>query len=78
MVMLDLDYNEETKVFDLDEVHYAETIEKDGWKVRFLKSKIGEKVMAVFLDIYGNEARVMIDSGAFGKKEPNKEKKGAK
>ena len=78
MVMLDLDYNEEAKVFDLDEVHYAEAIEKDGWKVRFLKSKVGEKIMAVFLDIYGNEARVMIDRGEFGKKEPSKERKGAK
>jgi hypothetical protein len=32
-------------------------------------SGIGERAMAVFLDIYGNKARVMI--GAFGKKELN-------
>jgi len=68
MVMLDFDYDEGAKVFDLDEVHYASDIEKDGWKVRFLKDRIGKKMMAVFLDIYGNEARVLIDAAEFGKR----------
>jgi len=31
-----------------------------GWK-------LGKKMMAVFLDIYGNEARVLIDTAEFGK-----------
>jgi site-specific DNA-methyltransferase (adenine-specific)/adenine-specific DNA-methyltransferase len=66
-VMLDFDYDEGAKVFDLDEVHYADDIEKDGWKVRFLKDRIGKKMMAVFLDIYGNEARVLIGAAEFGK-----------
>jgi site-specific DNA-methyltransferase (adenine-specific)/adenine-specific DNA-methyltransferase len=66
-VMLDFDYDEGTKIFDLDEVHYADAIEKDGWKVRFRTDQLGKKVMAVFLDIYGNEARVLIDSTVFGK-----------
>jgi DNA modification methylase len=66
-VMLDFDYNEETKVFDLDEVHYADDIEKDTWKLRFLKDRIGKKMMAVFLDIYGNEARVLLNAAEFGK-----------
>jgi DNA modification methylase len=67
MVMLDFDYDEGSKVFDLGEVHYASDIEKDGWKVRFLKDRISKKMMAVFLDIYGNEARVLIDAAEFGK-----------
>lgn len=66
MVMLDFDYDEDTKVFDLDEVHYADTIEKDGWKVRFRTDQLGKKIMAVFVDIYGNEARVLIDARDFG------------
>ena len=65
-VMLDFDYDEETKVFDLDEVHYADAIEKAGWKVRFAMEHLGGKIMAVFLDIYGNEARVLIDAKEFG------------
>jgi len=67
MVMLDFDYNEETKVFDLDEAHYADAIEKEGWKVRFRTDQLGKKMMAVFVDIYGNEARVLIDTAEFVK-----------
>ena len=65
MVMLDFDYDETAKVFDLDEVHYAGDIAKDGWKVRFRTDQLGKKVMAVFVDIYGNEARVLIDAAEF-------------
>jgi site-specific DNA-methyltransferase (adenine-specific)/adenine-specific DNA-methyltransferase len=66
MVMLDFDYDEAAKVFDLDEVHYADAIAKDGWKVRFRTDQLGKKIMAVFVDIYGNEARVLIDTAEFG------------
>lgn len=77
MVMLDFDYDEAAKVFDLDEVHYADTIAQDGWKVRFRTDQLGKKVMAVFVDIYGNEARVLIDAAEFGttaKKQDGKRK----
>ena len=67
MVMLDFDYDEESRVFDLDTVQYAEAIKKAGWKVTFRPDLLGQKVMAVFLDIYGNEARILIDAGNFGK-----------
>jgi len=65
MVILDFDYDEEAKIFDLDEVHYADAIEKEGWKVRFRTDQLGKKMMAVFLDIYGNEARVLINAAEF-------------
>ena len=64
-VMLDFDYDEESKVFDLDEVHYADAVANDGWRVRFRTDLLGKKMMAVFVDIYGNEARVLIDAGEF-------------
>jgi len=67
MVMLDFDYNEQAKIFDLDEVHYADAIEEESWKARFRTDQLGKKMMAVFLDIYGNEARVLIDATEFGK-----------
>jgi len=67
MVILDFDYDETAKIFDFDEVHYADAIEKTGWKVRFRSDQLGEKMMAVFLDIYGNEARVLLDTAEFGK-----------
>jgi len=67
MVMLDFDYDEGAKIFDLDEVHYADAIEKEDWKVHFRTDQLGKKMMAVFLDIYGNDARVLIDAAEFGK-----------
>lgn len=65
MVMLDYDYDAESDVFDLDDVYYAGGIEAAGWEVRFPANRVGEKVMAVFLDIYGNEARVVIPATEF-------------
>ena len=60
MVMLDYDFDTEGDVFALDEVCYSETIEKNGWKVRFPLEAAGKQIMAVFVDIYGNEARELI------------------
>jgi site-specific DNA-methyltransferase (adenine-specific)/adenine-specific DNA-methyltransferase len=57
-VMLDYDYNGD--VFDLDRVFFADAIEKVDWEVRFPVESVGSQVMAVFIDIYGNEAREVI------------------
>lgn len=67
MVMLDFDYDEQGKVFDLDAVYYADKLAAEGWKIRFPVENLGKKMMAVFVDIYGNEARVLIDTKGFGK-----------
>lgn len=64
MVMLDYDYDGE--VFDLDDVFYAERIEKAGWEVRFPLEPLGKQLMAVFVDIYGNEAREVVAAERFG------------
>jgi site-specific DNA-methyltransferase (adenine-specific)/adenine-specific DNA-methyltransferase len=72
MVMLDYDYDANTDVFDLDEVFYAGALESSGWKVRFPINRLGEKIMVVFVDIYGNEARMVIAASEFGPAKPNK------
>jgi DNA modification methylase len=64
MVMLDYDY--QADVFDLDAVFYADAMEKAGWEVRFPLESLGQQVMAVFVDIYGNEARELIPAERFG------------
>jgi len=64
MVMLDYDYNGD--VFDLDAVFFAEAIEKSGWEIWFPVESVGEQVMAVFIDIYGNEAREVIPGELLG------------
>lgn len=65
MVMLDYDYDGD--VFNFDSVFYAEAIQKAGWEVRFPLASAGRQVMAVFVDIYGNEARELIPAERFGK-----------
>lgn len=65
MVMLDYDFDCQTDIFDLDAVFYAEAIEKANWELRFPADDIGDHVMAVFIDIYGNEAREVIPGSTF-------------
>jgi hypothetical protein len=59
------DYNGD--LFDLDAVFFADAIEQAGWEVRFPVEAIGGQIMAVFIDIYGNEAREVIPSERLGK-----------
>ena len=58
-VLIDYDYN--GHVFDLDVVHYAHDIEKGSWSLEIPADKLTKKAMFVFLDIYGNEARIVIE-----------------
>jgi len=67
MVMLDYDFDEKSQIFDLDAIFYADAIEKENWGFRFPLETMGKKMMAVFIDIYGNEARVVIEAEQFGK-----------
>ena len=53
-------------VFEFDAVVYVETLEKSGWEVRFPVECLGKRLMAVFVDIYGNEAREVILAAKFG------------
>lgn len=78
MVMLDYNFDRESDVFNLDAVFYAEAIQKAGWEVHFPLESIGNQVMAVFVDIYGNEAREVIPASKFGKKETKAVAKAAK
>jgi len=55
MVMVDFNYNGE--VFNLDKVYYASEIEKNGWKVFLPKENFKDRIMIIYLDIYGNEYR---------------------
>jgi site-specific DNA-methyltransferase (adenine-specific)/adenine-specific DNA-methyltransferase len=59
MVMVDFDYKE--NVFDLDRVFYASSLKENGWKIEFSHADIIGDVMLVFLDIYGNESKVLIE-----------------
>ncbi len=75
MVMLDYDFDEKSQVFDLDAVFYADALQKEDWTLRFPLENLGGKLMAVFIDIYGNEARVVIDAKEFSGKKAARRKK---
>jgi len=66
MLMLDFDYVGD--VFDLDAVFYAQQLEESDWEARLPVETLGEQVMAVFIDIHGNEARDLIPRDKFGVK----------
>jgi len=59
MVMADFNYN--GKVFDLDKSFYANGIKDNKWKIELPAKEIKGNAMLVFLDIYGNEARIVLE-----------------
>jgi hypothetical protein len=63
MVMLNYDYRND--LFDLDAVFYAQDLQKADWRLWIPLKKCGEQMMIVFIDIYGNEARLLIPRSHF-------------
>jgi len=63
MLMLDYDFNGE--VFDFDSVFFGHQLEETGWRAWFPVEELGDNVMAVFIDIHGNEAREVIPRSEF-------------
>lgn len=64
MLMVDLDYD--GKIFDLDQAFYGEEMESKDWSVRFTPETLGARIMAVWIDHHGNEAKVVITREDFG------------
>ncbi len=52
-----VDYNYNGKVFDFDDVFYAEDLKNNKWEIRFDVDKIDKQVMLIYIDIFGNEKR---------------------
>jgi DNA modification methylase len=55
MVMVDRSYDGD--VFNLDQAFYRGDLESAGWELTFPKSSVGDQLMLIFLDVYGNEYR---------------------
>ena len=64
--VLMLNYDFDGEIFNLDAVFYNTELEANKWEARFPHEGIGEKLMAVFIDIHGNEARHVIPRAEFG------------
>ena len=67
MVMVDYDYTGNGEgVFDLDVVFYRHDMEQDDWKVRLDASQFGQRMMIIYVDIFGNELREVKRPEDFG------------
>lgn len=55
MVMNDYDFNGE--YFDMDDKLFAQDLEKNNYEVRFPIDRMKDKVMIVYMDMYGNEKK---------------------
>jgi len=55
MVMVDYDYD--GKVFNFDDVFYAEDLKKQNYEIRFDSNKLDGQMMLIYIDIFGNEKR---------------------
>jgi site-specific DNA-methyltransferase (adenine-specific)/adenine-specific DNA-methyltransferase len=64
--MVMVDYNYDGKVFDLDEVFYADKLKPD-FEVRFDSRKLDKQMMVIYLDIYGNEKKEILSLQDFKK-----------
>lgn len=69
MLMIDCDYkpsgrDEEASAFHVGEVFFADEISKN-WTASFPANRIGDHLMLIFVDKYGNEARELISKPKF-------------
>ena len=63
MIMFDFDYDDE--IFNLDTVFFNHQIKFKEWKAWFPIEKLGNNIMVVFVDIHGNELRIVIPQSRF-------------
>lgn len=55
MVMIDYNYNGE--YFNMGDKWFASDLGRNGHEVRFTPDKVGEKMMIIYMDVYGNERK---------------------
>jgi site-specific DNA-methyltransferase (adenine-specific)/adenine-specific DNA-methyltransferase len=65
MVLLDTSFNQKTDVVDVRHVYFGDAIRAADSTITFPLPSADEKVMAVFIDVYGNEARELIPGDRF-------------
>jgi site-specific DNA-methyltransferase (adenine-specific)/adenine-specific DNA-methyltransferase len=63
MILIDKKYN--GKFFSLSQAVFAESI-TDG-EIEFLEENVGDKIMIIYVDIYGNEFNEVLSKSEFGK-----------
>lgn len=62
MIMIDLNYN--GKTFNLDEYYFSDEIVKNDYKIT-IDTELGDKIMVIYLDIFGNEKKEVVNKKDF-------------
>ena len=55
MVMIDYDYNGE--YFDMDDKWFADDLKKNNYEIKFPMEKLTDRVMIIYMDVFGNERK---------------------
>ena len=55
MVMIDYDFNGD--YFDMDDKWFAQDLEKNNYEIRFPAENLTDKMMIIYMDVWGNERR---------------------
>lgn len=55
MVMIDYDYNGE--YFDMDDKWFVSDLEKNNYEIRFPVEKLTDRMMIIYMDVFGNEKK---------------------
>lgn len=53
MVLVDIDYN--GKYFNMTHYFFADEIKKEDFSVRIKEAKLGNRIMIIYIDVFGNE-----------------------
>jgi len=77
MVLVDYNYpfdptrtgKESPPPFELDEVFFSTDLEKNDWQIRIPLSTLGDAIMLIYIDIFGNEYTEVKALSDFGTKE---------
>ncbi len=55
--MVMVDYNYDGKIFNFDDVFYAEDLKRQEYEICFDSNKLNRQMMLIYIDIFGNEKR---------------------
>lgn len=58
--MLLIDFDFDGSVFSLDEAIYSAQMAKADWRAFFSPERVGESIAFIFVDIFGNEATIVV------------------
>jgi 16S rRNA G966 N2-methylase RsmD len=76
LAMVMVDYNFEGAVFDLDAMWYGEDLAKVDYRIALPANAVGEQLMLIFLDVFGNEYREVKRPDDFQTRAKKRRKKG--